>query len=342
MKRLYIILCLPLTALFFACSTDIDLYAEYEEKPVVYGILDPNADTNFIKITRTFYVKGDAYQTASNPDSSNYPGKLDVRMIEYCNGDSIREIVFDTITIHNKEQGVFYAPHQKLYYTTEPLGINRNGKSYSYRLSVVLPDRTLTSETKMAGDSYFNVQSLGMNFSKEYFGTNRPFLFRPATNAGIYHVAIKFTYLEQRTPDGDSVPRTMTWDKGNYFESNLIYHMMEGCFVFYYRPEEFYAQLSEFIGGDTTGCVRRFITDYPIEVTIDAGGEELCQYIYLNDQYNGVPLGDSDLALIEGGYGVFSSRMRVKHGIRLGGETVPELMERTNWGFKFIGGDKEE
>ena len=130
----------------------------------------------------------------------------------------------------------------------------------------------------------------------------------------------------------------MTWDKGNYFESNLIYHMMEGCFVFYYRPEEFYAQLREFIGGDTTEGVRRFITDYPVEVTIDAGGEELSQYIYLNDPYNGVPLGDNDLALIQGGYGVFSSRMTVKHGLRLGGETVPELMERTNWGFKFIGG----
>ena len=342
MKRLYIIICLPLAALFFACSTDIDLYAEYEEKPIIYGLLDSYADTNYIKITRSFSVHGDAYLTATNPDSSDYPGKLDVRMIEYCNGDSIREIVFDTITIHNKEQGIFYAPHQKLYYTTEPLGINRNGKNYSYRLTVVLPDRTLTSETKMVGDNYFNVQSLGMNFSKEYFGTNRPFLFRPATNADIYHVTIKFTYLERRTPDGDSVPRTMTWDKGNYFESNLIYHMMEDCYVFYYRPEEFYAHLREFIGGDTIGGVRRFITDYPVEVIIDAGGEELSQYIYLNDPYNGVPLGDNDLALIDGGYGVFSSRMRVKRGIRLGGETVPDLVAMTNWGFKFIGGDKEE
>ncbi len=341
MKKLFTLLFLPLTALFYACSTDIDFYAEYEEKPVIYGLLDSNADTNYIKITRTFSVRGDAYLTATNPDSSDYPGKLDVRMIEYCNGDSIREIVFDTITIHNKEQGVFYAPHQKLYYTTEPLGINRNGKEYSYRLSVVLPDRTLTSETKMAGDKYFNVQSLGMNFSKEYFGKNRPFLYRPAPNAGIYHVTINFTYLEQRTPDGDSVPRTMSWEKGNYYERDLIHHMMEGCYVFYYRPDEFYAHLREFIGGDTTEGVRRFITDYPVEVTIDAGGEELSQYIYLNDPYNGVPLGDNDLALIDGGYGVFSSRMRVKHGIRLGGETVPELVEITNWGFKFIGGEEE-
>ena len=341
MKRLYIILCLPLAALFFACSTDIDLYAEYEEKPIVYGLLDPNADTNFIKINRTFYVRGDAYQVAANPDSSNYPGKLDVRMIEYCNGDSIREIVFDTITIHNKEQGIFHSPDQKLYYTTEKLGMNGNDKDYSYRLSVVLPDRTLVSETKMVGSNRFDVQSLGMNFSKEYFGKSQFFLFRPAQNAGIYHVTIAFTYLEQRTPDADSVPRTMIWDKGYYYESNLTYQMMNECYMFHYRPEEFYAHLKEFVGGDTVSGVRRLITDYPIEVTVDAGGEDLSQYIYFNDPSNGVPLGDNDLALIDDGYGVFSSRMTVKHGIRLAGETVPDLLAMTNWGFKFIGGEEE-
>ena len=208
-------------------------------------------------------------------------------------------------------------------------------------MSVGLPDRTLVSETKMGGSNRVEVQSFGINFSKEYFGVWRPFLLRPAPNASIYHVTIAFTYLEQRTPDADSVPRTMTWDKGNYYESDLIYHMMEGCYVFHYYPEELYAHLKEFVGGDTVSGVRRLITDYPIEVTIDAGGEELSQYIYLNDPYNGVPLGDNDLALIDGGYGVFSSRMTVKHGIRLGGETVPELMEMTNWGFKFIGGKEE-
>lgn len=338
MKRRLLFLCIPFAVMFYACSTDIDLYADYKEIPIIYGILDAHADTNYVKITRLMSVEGDAYLTATNPDSSYYPGKLDVRIVEYCNGDSLREIVLDTITLHNKQQGIFYAPDQKLYYTTERLNLNTSKDHYSYCLKVVLPDRTLVSETKMVGSNHFNVQSLGMNFSKEYFGTNRPFLFRPATNAGIYHVAIKFTYLEQRTPDGDSVPRTMTWDKGNYYERDLIYHMMEGCYVFSYRPEEFYSHLREHIGGDTTEGVRRFITDYPVEVTIDAGGEELSQYIYLNDPYNGVPLGDNDLALIQGGYGVFSSRMTVKHGLRLGGETVPELMERTNWGFKFIGG----
>lgn len=338
MNRIFIIFCLPIAALFFSCSTDIDLYADYQEKPVIYGVLDSNADTNFIKITRTFFVQQDAYQVAANPDSSNYPGKLDVRLIEFCNGDSIREIILDTITIHNKEQGVFYAPHQKLYYTTERLGMNTKKDKYSYRLRVVLPNRVLTTQAKMVGSSSFDVQSLGLNFSKEYFGTRRPFLFRPATNAGIYHVTIAFTFLEQRTPDADSVPKTMYWDKGYYLEGDLANSMDEGCYVFKYRPEEFYAHLAEFVGGDTVSGVRRLLTDYPTEVIIEAAGENLRQYIYLNDPANGIAAGDNEFSLIDDGYGVFSSRMIVRHYVRLGGETVPDLLAMTNWGFKFIGG----
>ena len=96
-------------------------------------------------------------------------------------------------------QGIFHSPDQKLYYTTEKLGMNGSDKDYSYRLSVVLPDRTLVSETKMVGSNRFDVQSLGMYFSKEYFGVWRPFLFHPAPNASIYYVTIAFTYLEQRS-----------------------------------------------------------------------------------------------------------------------------------------------
>ena len=130
----------------------------------------------------------------------------------------------------------------------------------------------------------------------------------------------------------------MYWDKGNYLESDLQNTMEDGCYVFWYSPEEFYAQLIEFIGGDTVDAVRRYLQDFPLEVTIEAGGEKLQHYIYVNDPVNGIPLGDNDFSLIDGGFGVFSSRMTVKHGIRLAGNTVPELMEMPHYGFKYIGG----
>ena len=343
MKKLFSLLYLPLAALFYACSTDIDLYADYKEVPVIYGILDANADTNYVKINRVFSVEGDAYQTAHNPDSSNFAGKLDVRIIEYCNGDSLREIILDTITIHNKEQGIFYAPEQKLYYTTEPLHINGKKDHYSYCLKVVLPNRILTTKADIVGNNSFGIQSLAVNFSKQYIGAvSRQFQFRPATNGAFYQISMAFTFLEQRTPEDDSVPRTMHWDVGTFSRDYFLYHTDGEVYVFPYRPETFYDKLKEFIGGDTAIVgLKRYIGDYPIEVTITAGGERLRQYIYNNDMSNGFVLGDPEFSLIDDGFGVFSSCMTVRQSVRLGGETVPDLVAMTNWGFKFIGGGDE-
>lgn len=343
MSRNLWVLWLACVAVFSACSTDIDLYADYKELPVIYGLLDANADTNYVKITRIMSVEGDAYLVASNPDSSDYPGKLDVRIIEYHNGDSLREIVLDTITIHNKEQGVFYAPEQKLYYTTEKLKINTPKSNYSYRLKVALPDRTLTTKADIVGNNGFGVQSLAVNFSKEYFGLSRKFLFHPATNADLYQVSMAFTYLEQRTPDDDSVPRTIFWNVGSFPDDYFIYSMEVDCYAFHYLPETFYEKLTEFIGGDTAVVgLQRFIGDYPVEVIITAGGEHLKQYYDYNNASSGFVLGDPEFSLIEGGYGVFSSRMTISQAVRLGGETVPDLVSMTNYGFKFIGGREEQ
>ncbi len=341
MKRLYLILCMPFMALFFACSTDIDLYADYKQVPVIYGLLDANADTNFIKITRVFYVQGDAYQVAQNPDSSYYPGKLDVRLVEYCNDDSIREIVLDTITIHDKQTGTFYAPSQKLYYTAESLGVNTNKDHYSYCLKVVLPDRVLSTKADLVGNDRFEVQSLALNFSKEYIGAvPRHFLYRPAVNGAFYQVTFSFTFLEQREPDGDSVPRTMSWEVGTFTDDYFALHMDGDAYVFPYRPEDFYATLRKFVGDDTTLLdVQRFIGDYPAEVTIVAGGENLRQYVYNNNTENGFSQGDNEFSLIDGGYGVFSSRMTMSRRVRLAGETVPDLVAMRHWNFKFIGGE---
>lgn len=342
MKNKFSLFFVLVCVLLASCSTDVDLYAEYKQVPIVYGLLDANADTNFIKITRSYYVQGDPYEMALNPDSSNYPGKLDVRLVEYCNGDSIREIIFDTITIHDKMQGVFYAPSQKLYYTTERFPLNNRNQKYSYLLKVVLPDGTLITRTDLVGDSGFDVQSLGVNFSKAYFGAaSRRFLFHPAINAAFYDVYFAFNFKEQREPDGDSVPRTMQWYIGTYVDYELS-HFMEGdCYVFHYRPESFFAELESFIGADTLKAgvyLKRFFGDYPVDVIIAAGGDKLSQYVHTSDALVGATQVSNDFALINGGNGVFSSRMTIRHAVGLGGETVPDLLAERKYGFKFIGG----
>ena len=340
MKKPVIIFALSVLAALVGCSTDFKLLGDYKQIPVIYGLLDTRADTVFIKITRSFYTEGDAYQVAVNPDSSNYHGKLDIRLVEYCNNDSLREIILDTITRHNKEQGTFHAPDQKLYYTTERLNTNTKSQRYSYLLKAILPDRTLSTKADIVGDNNFGIQSLGVNFSKAYIGQPpQKFKFRPAINAMFYEVVMKFTFKEQRTPESDSVPRTMTWPVGTWMEYDLAAHMQDECYVFKYYPSAFYEKLADFIGADTAVIgLKRYIDDYPVEVIITAGGENLWHYVYTNNGEAGFVPGDAGFSLIEEAQGVFSSRTTSRSLVRLGGETVPDLLAMKSYGFVFIGG----
>lgn len=342
MKKNVSILVFAIILILSSCSKDFNLYADYKEIPVVYGLLDANADTNYIKITRAFYpLNEDATQIAMNPDSSNYPGKLDVRLTEYCNDDSIRQIILDTITIGNKVPGTFYAPKQKLYYTAEPLRKNSKNERYQYQLSIVLPDKVLVTTTNMVGSNGFKVKSLAANFSQEYFGVNRPLEYYPAINATSYEVTMSFTFKEQRYPGGDSIPRTMHWHIGRFSNDYLYYHFIDDSyFKVTYRPERFYGELIEFLGSDTAvPGLTRFIGDYPVEITVAAAGEELTQYMEWNSIGNYGTVSGNDFTLIDGGVGVFSSRMTTKCRVRLAGTTVPELVAHRNWGFKFSGGN---
>lgn len=324
-----------------SCRHEIDYYADYKDVPVIYGILDANADTNFVKITRAFYTLGDAHSVAMNPDSSNYPGRLDVRLTEFCNGEQTRVIVLDTITIANKQPGLFYAPKQKLYYTTEALGPNTKTKRYSYLLSVALPDSTIHAKADLVGSRDFRPKSLAFNFSQNSLGVWRPFYFFPAVNAAYYEVELAFSFKERRTPTSDSVLRTMRWKVDDYEASQFALHVSEdGSYKFDYRPETFYVALRHFLGDDTlTDGVVRLIGDYPIEIVMSACGSNLRQYMYFNDPANNINPGDPDFSLINGGLGVFSSRMTMRQKLRLGGETVPDLVNNWYWGFKFMGGD---
>jgi len=342
MKKYISIFVFTFLVFFVSCKKDFNLYADYKEIPIIYGLLDANADTNYIKITRAFYAQNDdATQIAMNPDSSNYPGKLDVRLTEYRNGDSIRQIILDTITIGNKQEGVFYTPKQKLYYTAERLSKNMGEDKYQYKLTVALPDHTLETTTDMVGSAGFRVKSLAVNYSVAYFGINRALEFYPATNATSYDVSMSFTFKEQRTPWSDSIPRTMYWSLGTYDNFELSEHSVDNYYQIYYRPERFFDQLRAFLGADTAVAgLSRFIGDYPVEIIIAAAGEELTHYIEWSSIGNYGTQGGNDFTLIEGGTGVFSSRMTTTRKVRLAGTTVPDLLAHRNWGFKFSGGDK--
>ena len=120
MKKLSFVFLLLVGLLGFnACSTDVELYADYKDIPVIYGLLDASQDTNYVRINRAFSGSNDhhinAHEVALVEDSSNYPGKLRAYIVEYKGGyggsyvPTGDTLELDTMTVHNKQEGTLSA-----------------------------------------------------------------------------------------------------------------------------------------------------------------------------------------------------------------------------------------
>lgn len=337
MKKVYFILVLSYFILVFsACSTDVDLYVEMKDTPVVYGVLDVTNDTNVVKIIRAFSGSNDdsfdVHQIALIADSSNYPGLLDARFIEYKKASggtwspTGREIILDTMMLYNKPEGFFYAPNQKVYYTTEPFKVNNAYVKYKYKLLVIKSNDTISSDIGLIGGENFQISS-PMVFFKAENGGMRKLLFTPDDNEAIYQVRMQFNYKELR-PGQDTVYKNVTWSLGRGSTYDL--GVEDGKRYFTYHEESLFNLLSEAIGNDNFN-VERFYESFI--VSIYAYGKELEDYIQLNAATSGIEYYSTN---IHGGLGILSSCHEIKKSVDMSSRTKTDLLSK-NWGFKYIG-----
>ena len=332
--------------IFYSCSTDVNLYADYKEIPVVYGLIDVKADTNYVKITRAFCGTNDnpinANEVAPIYDSSNYPVKLDAFIVELKSTHDQpfkptgRQIWLDTLTIHNKENGLFYAPHQKLYYTKERFNTNEGNDKYRYKLYVVTPDYdTVTSETSVLGGDIM-VSSTPLNFQSAQTDALSQMIFSSTEEAVLYEIGMRFNYLEGHSGQ-PMAKKNVTWTYGAKVLG--AYEKVEGTenlYRLYYSVNSLFNFLERAIGNDTVWDenhpnVVRYMDDF--EVFITAAGEDFNNYYqFLQMTQNGLSL-SSDYSNIEGGCGLFSSRIMVRNKVRLTSSTKFDLF-RKPWGFQ--------
>lgn len=350
MKNIHFILVLSAFIIVFnSCSTDVDLYAEYKDVPIVYAMLNPKSDTNYVKITRAFCGTNDnpinADDVALISDSSNYPGKLDAHIIELKNthGSAYeptgRILTLDTITLHNKEAGAFYSPDQVFYYTTEPFNTGADGNKYKYRLVVVKPDGdSLVAQTSMVGNAEFAIMTGGVGFQAAPTNEVRKIMFRADESASLYEVSVQFNYREQWANQET---------KGKYIKRSFgtrtlnEYHKLEGTDNSYYLEYSvnwLFNALAIAIGGDTIydanhPNVIRYIDDFVI--SISAAGDDLAYYYIASQSQMNSPMSlITTYTNIEGGYGLFSSRTKIEREAKLSANTKRELFGMTSWGFK--------
>lgn len=338
---LLIIVCM--TA-FFSCSTDVDLYADYKDIPIVYGIINVLADTNYVKISKAFCGSNenpiDANEVALISDSSNYPGKLEAYIVELKGNygqayqPTGRKIVLDTVTIHNKPEGTFYSPDQILYYTTEQF--NSGDHKYKYRLFIVKPDGdTITATTTPVGKD-LKILSFAAFFQSEPTDLEGALSFVADEEAILYEIKMKFNYREKH-PGQPMVSKSVSWTYGaqplSFFEKNP---KIENGYFFYYSKNVLFNYLVDVIGNDTIWNesqpnVTRYIDDFV--VSISAVGRELYESYEIQQVMNqGLMTSFGGYTNIVGGYGVFSSCIKIAKELKFNHKTLLDLY-REPWGF---------
>jgi len=343
MKKL--VLSLSLLALFLgfnACSTDVELYADYKDIPVVYGLLDASQDTNFVRINRAFSGNNEnpinANEVALIADSCNYPGKLEAYIVKYKVGygnelQPMDTLELDTITIHDKEEGIFYSPNQKVYFTDESLISANTNSKYKFKLFIFKDNDTITSETGLVAGDNFKIVTSQLNFTPVISDETRKIMFMPADNAVFYDMSFTF-YYQESINGGPLTDKQVSYSFG---AKSLEELGKDGeMYFFTYNENLLFNLLETAIGADTVvnpnhPNVVRYFEPKPVIVALAGGGDELFNYIQVNST-TGYSQTIPDYTNITGGYGVFSSRINLEKITAISSAAQRGLYNKP-WGF---------
>lgn len=313
----------PIAMLLSACSTDFDVTAPYKEIPVVFGILNKDESVQYIKINKAYLNdEGSAIIAGSVPDSNVYPYPIEAKLyasytpITDANIKYIDSVVLDTVHL-NKEAGSFNA--NNIFYKT-PAGfkvkylysnVSRDTTWANYQIVVRRKsDGKLIakSRTPIVADFLFsgtqNEVKLYSRFTKIYL--NHTFSWNGAINGKMYTALLRFKFREVDDLAGTSeekfvdMPMFENIKTSNSNGSSKISYTLSG--------EAFFTYLQAKLDPLTSSSARReYIA--PLELYFNVAGEEMTKYIEINNGSGGLNDIRPEYSNVEGGLGIFSSRM---------------------------------
>ncbi|MDG1334395.1 MAG: hypothetical protein P8P74_18825 [Crocinitomicaceae bacterium] len=276
MKKYFSGLLLLVSILAFqSCKEEVDLIGNFEETAIVYGLLDKADSVHMVKINRAFIGPGNSIEIAAIPDS-NYFDELVVTVEEYVANSLQRTWTLgDTLVDDKDENGIFFAPQQKLYFfETPPSAPLLDDAIYKLHIDVNNGEFEVTAETEIVSGMIVDAssQNYTMRFAQnpgEYNTTN---LGVGSGNAFQINTTLTTNYREWT--GSTFVDRSFSWNLGEKETSpgeNLNFAA---------TGETFYNLMKTSCeGGDPLADRRTFVS---FDVVVTGGAEELYNYILVN------------------------------------------------------------
>jgi len=315
--RITIIFFVFTAILFHACKTDFDINAPWKESTIVYGILNQNDSIHYLKINKAFLGEGDAMMMAQNPDSSTYGNNIDVSLYAYNTGNLVDIIPLDTVTVYNKDSGIFSYPKQILYKTTRSLN---EGFLYKIYIHNKISGKIITS------DSIYLVQGTGFKLEKPFgsfmdFTSKPPYesklLFKTPKYGKRFQIIFRFHYFETDINTSVTESKYTDWNLGEKKSSSLAGN--ESIEINY--GEQFFNVLKGSIRQNSS--VRR-ASDH-VEVIVYVAGDDLSIYMDVNSPSSSIVQERPEYSNIINGIGIFSCRYDLRKKFVLSTKSLDSL-----------------
>jgi len=327
-KRLSFITAVAALLTFSSCDTDFTLNGDYERIPVVFGLLDQNESTHYVKITRTFLGDGNNYDFAQIADSS-YFDQVDAQVIELDNGVETRRWQLQDTLIPNKESGTFYGPEQKVYvFYADDLDA-----SMEYKIEADLDEGTYsidaTTELIENFSLSFLIYSPGFTFSfgspsSSATGNYNSFIssYNEGKHAALYNPSLNIKYQETYA-DGTTAEFVIPWSKGNVEQDKPE---SPKTATLNFAGEEFYKLLESSIAVDANVVKRQIVG---LDLVMAIAHTEFAKYMEISQPSSSITQATPQYTNINsesGALGLFSSRQIVTvAGLQLSSGSVEEL-----------------
>lgn len=345
-NKLYISLLAAAVIGFASCKNDLDVIAPGEESVSVYGILNPNASTQYIRINKVYLTSGDAIAAGQDGNNINYnSGELTVTLEHYYNGNQIsvnsatvglnssspatdRQITL-TDTVITTASGLFsqqqrlWKTNKKIYPTGEYKLIIKHGDKEFTAQNIVLDSIKTNSSQPAMPFLYYptNPTQFPMHGGypsnpistdkPKYVNYDNPSLtynipFLTVANAKLYDVVIRFHYVDSILSGGTPIHQYVDFTIPTMKSTDLAGGEK---LTASFGGEEFYANLATEIGKKTPSNLKNRKADY-LEYIITAGAESLYEFLQVNAPSTTIAQDKPYFTNIKGGVGIFSSKSR--------------------------------
>lgn len=294
-----------------SCSTDVDINAPYQTTAVVYGFVEPVADTQIVKVNRTYLGDGNNAEYAAINDSTMFNSVVGT-VDKILNGTVQESYDLQELWVSNLDDGIFYTDSQLVYYWLPTSGIDADA---TYKLNLVINEgeKKVSAETGVVGFVDFKqtfknkvINTNGVAFANtssvgQSVYNDLAIEWGVATNGKRYQVKLVFNYEEHTATD--TTMKSISTTLGS-----IVGQTSDVAFFQSYNGENFYSFIANRLADDPneSNIIKRVA--HGVEFHIVVADENLHTYMEVNEPATGLVNERPIYTNITNGYGLFASR----------------------------------